>query len=850
MKLNLKDIYSSLGISSKKMSFYKSPLLWFILIIIILMVYIFYKKNRILDSFENNLQSSGTGYGSSFSSSLKKMPEINLTTISPSNNVVFKGLTGNEDQARFPYFMQIDGYRSLVFPTGYNPIYKNELQTFIYKDLEPGLNYHYEWLLKVIPSNQSYISDNYQRQIRNIPNQIKKDGIRFYFEQNGIIYVAHVFPSLEFINLDPGSNKTWFRLYGEFVVPNWFKGGTDFNVILYPKYYQLNPVAHTNFRIYSISVNQYVGVPRMKQLEPFVKWLSVAKPLDEIPNEFHWNNEKNPSQYILWDSNPLYSNQGYILGNISGQAKYFQSNTLFNNPKGFTIMFYAKCSTIDSSQYNITGEKIEDAKFSKNDLSSLQLKYPLFYLGNSNKTLVSIEFANTLKNDNQSMPLKVQIGDKIYQTTQKLFTEQLRLYLLIINFESQKVELYRDNEIIQSWSLLSTSNPNSTPLITYDDIQGKNQENQNLPMFIIQPFGGSLDKPVSLECFALFSKALNKNDLRFVIQWNEERLSILYNFILSKWIPKTNQTFEEIDTSINQYFIDSLKEQQSIPNDNTTILNPFSSFNKNIAKPSSDFGAVYSKTSPISNQYEPPKYGKYNMDMVNLTANGYYSKSDLIQKNPNMETNYQQCYRKLIDKCYGTRNFQECYRQFEEENENNCSEFFQMVQDQKCPAVKKQNGKYWLYYPSLNQWKTISQNKDYARSVYSQNYPHCPIPSLLKKTKDKNQNQCPYNFIENNPCLDKACEGVQWNESFAIPNAPQECKREVIHYCEKNGYKDPNCICWTKQMENDPSCIQFRRQLGDRRAVECKAGDYSIQDHPDFKKYIEKDKIPCWGCSL
>ena len=50
--------------------------------------------------------------------------------------------------------------------------------------------------------------------------------------------------------------------------------------------------------------------------------------------------------------------------------------------------------------------------------------------------------------------------------------------------------------------------------------------------------------------------------------------------------------------------------------------------------------------------------------------------------------------------------------------------------------------------------------------------------------------------------------------------------------------------------------VEYQSNVGtivkynDPNDIGCSVAEFSIEDHPDFKNYIRKDKIPCWGCDL
>ena len=76
------------------------------------------------------------------------------------------------------------------------------------------------------------------------------------------------------------------------------------------------------------------------------------------------------------------------------------------------------------------------------------------------------------------------------------------------------------------------------------------------------------------------------------------------------------------------------------------------------------------------------------------------------------------------------------------------------------------------------------------------------------------------------------------------------CKHMVANYCEINHEHDDSCLCWKPENRDKPQCRDFRRKFQDPSDYQCSAGSYPINEHPDFKKYIKRDSIPCWNCNL
>ena len=178
----------------------------------------------------------------------------------------------------------------------------------------------------------------------------------------------------------------------------------------------------------------------------------------------------------------------------------------------------------------------------------------------------------------------------------------------------------------------------------------------------------------------------------------------------------------------------------------------------------------------------------------------------------------------------------------------------------KCPIAYKKNNNYYVYiYPNstyaqeLNYSgeKSYGQNIDNARNIYSQNFPTCVIPEELRYSGNKNYLEtCPYSLKQLNPCYIDQCYGVNWNvENYADLNINDKCKKAVSNYCRINYDIDEKCACWNPKYKDNEKCIKIKKFFENPQDY-CSPGAFNIEEHPDFNKYIKKDKIPCWGCNL
>jgi len=188
---------------------------------------------------------------------------------------------------------------------------------------------------------------------------------------------------------------------------------------------------------------------------------------------------------------------------------------------------------------------------------------------------------------------------------------------------------------------------------------------------------------------------------------------------------------------------------------------------------------------------------------------------------------------------------------------------------QDCPIVYKSNNEYIFYIHKNSKYtdkmghgkRSYGTDKENANYLYKENFPDCPMPEALQ-FKRIDHNKCPFSVRKNNPCNEKECRSVDWSRDLHTQNIPHKCKRQVSHYCRKevnnnlnndSSYgrlMDPICECWKPSKINDEKCSKIRNIYEPANEYGYDINVFEIDEHPDFKNYIRKDKIPCWNCNL
>lgn len=183
------------------------------------------------------------------------------------------------------------------------------------------------------------------------------------------------------------------------------------------------------------------------------------------------------------------------------------------------------------------------------------------------------------------------------------------------------------------------------------------------------------------------------------------------------------------------------------------------------------------------------------------------------------------------------------------------------IDDNICPIGYLSEGKYIVYIPKNSKYakkygsgeKSYGYNKQQANDAYKNNFQNCKMPDDFQ-FKVTPHDKCPF-IIHNprklNPCHSEVCKHVDWTtDDPAKMNLNPECRVHISQYCRRNKYKDPICTCWIPEHRYSEKCQKFRKHFERPEDFGCSVNVFDIQEHPDFKNYIRKDKIPCWNCNL
>ncbi len=183
-----------------------------------------------------------------------------------------------------------------------------------------------------------------------------------------------------------------------------------------------------------------------------------------------------------------------------------------------------------------------------------------------------------------------------------------------------------------------------------------------------------------------------------------------------------------------------------------------------------------------------------------------------------------------------------------------------VIKPSDCPTAYKKGDDFYIfinkdsyYHNKLGYYgeKYYGTDKAKVKYIYEMNFPDCQLPMILTENEGKKfSNTCPFIIDQNNPCGMVGCGGVDWSKKYVEDLGLKDpCKKAVSYYCRINYDLDPKCVAWKPSNKDDAKSKNIRKYFENPDEY-CDIRNYKIEDHPDFKDYIKKDKIPCWGCNL
>jgi hypothetical protein len=212
-------------------------------------------------------------------------------------------------------------------------------------------------------------------------------------------------------------------------------------------------------------------------------------------------------------------------------------------------------------------------------------------------------------------------------------------------------------------------------------------------------------------------------------------------------------------------------------------------------------------------------------------------------------------YSNCIDNC---KNVLISCNEYCSSNVNSKSKYCQKKKtwNQNCPIGYRKDGKYYIHIAKGSKYankydiegeQLYGNSMEKARKTYQRNFPDCPVPEAFQRATSTS---CPFVVNDMNPCQSHVCANVDWNvKDYKKLKMNDSCKKAVSTYCHLNNEWDDMCYCWKPENMEKEKCIQMRKFFENPKDY-CKPSYYDIDEHPDFHKYIRKDKIPCWGCDV
>jgi len=185
--------------------------------------------------------------------------------------------------------------------------------------------------------------------------------------------------------------------------------------------------------------------------------------------------------------------------------------------------------------------------------------------------------------------------------------------------------------------------------------------------------------------------------------------------------------------------------------------------------------------------------------------------------------------------------------------------------DMSTPLVFKRDGEFYVYIYKNSPYhkefgyfgkRSYGRDRKLALKLFRENFPNVqPIPDILLYDGNpvESARNCPFIMHDGNPCSSRACRSVDWSQrDLSKQNLSDDCKWNIASYCTQNAGRDPSCACWNTEGEfyNTEYCRKFRKNFETPRDYKCKIDLFEIEEHPDMKNFIRKDRIPCFNCDL
>lgn len=291
-------------------------------------------------------------------------------------------------------------------------------------------------------------------------------------------------------------------------------------------------------------------------------------------------------------------------------------------------------------------------------------------------------------------------------------------------------------------------------------------------------------------------------------------------------------------------------------------LYTFMVYNKELNQNEINYINYYLKYRPIASlPIIPIEKSKKNKKMKKIKKVKKHSNSDDSDSDEEFKKYKKDCHQECkdyyqdINKC--KHDIRACKKYCDDKRSKGDQLCYQKDTDE-CPTAYIKNKEYMIYIPKRSKYsaklgwgeQSYGPFKERAHKLYVMNFPDCRIPEVLRYDRPRHD-VCPYIVAKGNPCSSEECKYVDWTaKDLDKMGMTKECRKNISHYCHKNKDIDPNCWCWKDSNRLNPECQKHRRKFEPPEDYGFNINVYEIEEHPDFKNYIRKDRIPCWGCNL
>ena len=148
----------------------------------------------------------------------------------------------------------------------------------------------------------------------------------------------------------------------------------------------------------------------------------------------------------------------------------------------------------------------------------------------------------------------------------------------------------------------------------------------------------------------------------------------------------------------------------------------------------------------------------------------------------------------------------------------------------------------------------LGYDRERALEVFMLNYhdPNSKLPPILDPNgPNPSAREAPFIVQKHSPANNPVCRDVDWSKDILTQPMSSACRTAIGKYFEQYGHLEQHnslARAWNPKNKNNRRAGRIRRYFNSNNT--CSAAQFEMHEHPEYHKYIRKDRIPCAGCDL